>query len=46
MEKLDYKKPTIKVIPLILKEPILAESGDRGPSGTEESGDNQYSGGF
>lgn len=33
MKKLDYKKPTIKVYPLTLKEAILAGSNE--PSGTE-----------
>lgn len=38
MKKLDYKKPTMKVYPLTLKEAILAGSNE--PSGSEDKNPN------
>lgn len=35
MKKLDYKKPIMKVYPVILKEPILAGSDPNAGAGQE-----------
>lgn len=40
MKKLDYKKPIIKVYPLVLKEPILAGSDPNAGAGGEYPGKN------
>lgn len=40
MKKLDYKKPIMKVYPVILKEPILAGSDPYEGGGTEYPGKN------
>lgn len=40
MKKLDYKKPTMKVYPLVLNEPILAGSDPNGSAGGELDGNN------
>lgn len=42
MKKLDYKKPTMKVYPLSLNEPILTGSD---PDISEGDGDNPEHGG-
>lgn len=45
MKKLDYKKPIMKVYPLILNEPILAGSDPNSGLGGEDNGETDTPGG-